>query len=494
MYLNNLGTGLRARFGRTGQLQDLEEAIGVYRRAVALTPEGSPDLPMYLNNLGTGLRARFGRTGQLQDLEEAIGVYRRAVALTPDDHPDRPRFLLSLGLGLVEHYLRTDEAAVLNAALDAYRQATAHALARTPYLLQRIVTGVRDAAGRLLRNGKIAEAQRLVSMLQALLPPAAGDGQEAETAVVSPAAVLREAQATYLATPELTTTERQSLDLLRQVLAIVSSVASALQERSQEAGYATALQALETARHLDRRTGEAFELARWVREVSGFEFVELEDADAWPPRVAYLLHLAARYERSGHWETAIATYRQARELLGAATTGQERARATEVNFRLALCLKQAGAWSEALKLQQENATAYKELGNPQGKANAYMEIGHIYQMMNLFDPALLYYAEAYYLYCQAAAGAGNDDERRSAQYGMANAKESLGTLEFQLNLLPQAIPDLQEAQQLYRELDRPDKADAVGRTLQDARTKQGDHHAPATHVTQEAALRHLGTA
>jgi hypothetical protein len=59
---------------------------------------------------------------------------------------------------------------------------------------------------------------------------------------------------------------------------------------------------------------------------------------------------------------------------------------------------------------------------------------------------------------------------------MANAKESLGTLEFQLNLLPQAIPDLQEAQQLYRELDRPDKADAVGRTLQEARAKQGDQY------------------
>ena len=79
--LNNLGNGLRTRFGRTGRLEDLEEAIRVYQAAVAATAEGSPDLPMYLNNLGTGLRTRFGRTGRLEDLEEAIKRYRRACEL-----------------------------------------------------------------------------------------------------------------------------------------------------------------------------------------------------------------------------------------------------------------------------------------------------------------------------------------------------------------------------------------------------------------------------
>ncbi len=78
-FLNNLALGLRARYGRTGQLEDLQEAIGHWKRAVELTPEGSPDLPSILNNLASGLRARYGRTGQLEDLQEAIGHWKRAV-------------------------------------------------------------------------------------------------------------------------------------------------------------------------------------------------------------------------------------------------------------------------------------------------------------------------------------------------------------------------------------------------------------------------------
>jgi hypothetical protein len=51
MFLNNLGNGL-ARYERTGRLEDLEEAIRVYREAVEATPPDSPDRPGYLNNLG----------------------------------------------------------------------------------------------------------------------------------------------------------------------------------------------------------------------------------------------------------------------------------------------------------------------------------------------------------------------------------------------------------------------------------------------------------
>ena len=42
------------------------------------TPPGSPDRPSRLNNLGAGLSDRYERTGRLEDLEEAIRVYRQA--------------------------------------------------------------------------------------------------------------------------------------------------------------------------------------------------------------------------------------------------------------------------------------------------------------------------------------------------------------------------------------------------------------------------------
>ncbi len=90
-------------------------------------------------------------------------------------------------------------------------------------------------------------------------------------------------------------------------------------------------------------------------------------------------------------------------------------------------------------------------------------------MMNIYDPALLYYKEAYYLYRQAAEESGDETARRLAREGMANAKESLGTLEFQLKL-PMGLEDLMKARELYQELGRPDKVEMISQTLQD---KQG---------------------
>jgi len=76
--LNNLASGLRDRYARTGNLQDLEQAIAHWQEAVHLTPEGAPDLPSRLNNLALGLSDRYARTGNLQDLEEARATYREA--------------------------------------------------------------------------------------------------------------------------------------------------------------------------------------------------------------------------------------------------------------------------------------------------------------------------------------------------------------------------------------------------------------------------------
>ncbi|PWH18343.1 MAG: hypothetical protein DDG60_00695, partial [Anaerolineae bacterium] len=104
-------------------LEDLEEAIRVLRQAVASTPPDSPDRPSRLNNLGNGLRDRYGRTGRLEDLEEAIRVLRQAVASTPPDSPDRPSILNNLGTGLRARYGRTGRLEDLEEARNLYRQA-----------------------------------------------------------------------------------------------------------------------------------------------------------------------------------------------------------------------------------------------------------------------------------------------------------------------------------------------------------------------------------
>ncbi len=108
--LSNLGNALQARFERTGQLADLDEAITLFRDAVAATPVGHPERPGRLSNLGAALRTRFGRTGQLADLDQAITARQEAVAAIPADHPDRP-VILSEPRGLAAGPVRAHRAA-----------------------------------------------------------------------------------------------------------------------------------------------------------------------------------------------------------------------------------------------------------------------------------------------------------------------------------------------------------------------------------------------
>ncbi|MFQ5856187.1 MAG: CpXC domain-containing protein, partial [Anaerolineae bacterium] len=88
--LNDGGGMFLRRYWAQGQVADLNTALTCFERAVALTAEGSPDLPSRLNNLASGLSDRYGRSGELADLEAAIGHWQRAVALTAEGSPDLP--------------------------------------------------------------------------------------------------------------------------------------------------------------------------------------------------------------------------------------------------------------------------------------------------------------------------------------------------------------------------------------------------------------------
>ena len=60
-----------------------------------VTPEDHPRA-RWLNNLGVGLGDRYERTEAIVDLEEAIGVIREAVDITPEDHQYRAGWLNDL--------------------------------------------------------------------------------------------------------------------------------------------------------------------------------------------------------------------------------------------------------------------------------------------------------------------------------------------------------------------------------------------------------------
>jgi hypothetical protein len=57
-------------------MKDLEEAIDTARQAVQSTLPDHPNLAGCLNSLGSWLRSRFERSGEMKDLEEAIDTAR----------------------------------------------------------------------------------------------------------------------------------------------------------------------------------------------------------------------------------------------------------------------------------------------------------------------------------------------------------------------------------------------------------------------------------
>ncbi|KAF8755610.1 TPR-like protein [Rhizoctonia solani] len=79
-------------------LADLERVIECHSRAIALTPDGDPNLPDRHAALGVSYSDRYLRLGKIADLEKAIECDSRALALTPDGHPDLPDRHASLAI------------------------------------------------------------------------------------------------------------------------------------------------------------------------------------------------------------------------------------------------------------------------------------------------------------------------------------------------------------------------------------------------------------
>jgi hypothetical protein len=71
--LNSLASVLWTRFGQTGQIEDIDEAIALHWEALRLRPAPHPNQYMSLNNLANILDTRFSQTGQIKDVDEAPG-------------------------------------------------------------------------------------------------------------------------------------------------------------------------------------------------------------------------------------------------------------------------------------------------------------------------------------------------------------------------------------------------------------------------------------
>jgi CHAT domain-containing protein/tetratricopeptide (TPR) repeat protein len=159
-----LAAALRARFDMSGDPADLDEVITTSRAAVAAPVANHPNRPLHLSVLAAALRARFNLSGALADLDEAIMVSRSLAAVTPADHLDRAGILSDLGIALRDRFARCEELADLDEAIATARAAVAAAPADHPYrarILANLGLALRD---RFERSGALADIDEAITL------------------------------------------------------------------------------------------------------------------------------------------------------------------------------------------------------------------------------------------------------------------------------------------------------------------------------------------
>lgn len=146
-------TALVADFNATQDIRELDTAVLMFERVVALQLPMSPYRIITLRSLAKSLSTRFTHTHQPDDLKRAIAIHCEAIKLLPAGHPDRPQTLCDLAIALIMQYEHSDDDnASLNDAIALYREVLT--LAAPPIVH---TTSTDNLAYALLKRFEISE-------------------------------------------------------------------------------------------------------------------------------------------------------------------------------------------------------------------------------------------------------------------------------------------------------------------------------------------------
>jgi hypothetical protein len=87
MYIVGLSIFRQARFARSRELTDIEDAILILQKQVQYMDDGHSDREEYLSILGANRISRFECLGEPYDIEDCIANLQMAVHLSKDDDP-----------------------------------------------------------------------------------------------------------------------------------------------------------------------------------------------------------------------------------------------------------------------------------------------------------------------------------------------------------------------------------------------------------------------
>ncbi|KDR68185.1 hypothetical protein GALMADRAFT_161118 [Galerina marginata CBS 339.88] len=121
--LNNLANALGNRFRQEGRFSDLEESIKLHRNALKLRPAHHPNRYLSLIGLGNALSMLFEESGERKDLDEAISHLRQALEARELPDPHRANALDNIGKALSTRFHEARQRSDLDEAISAHKHA-----------------------------------------------------------------------------------------------------------------------------------------------------------------------------------------------------------------------------------------------------------------------------------------------------------------------------------------------------------------------------------
>ena len=152
----------------TGQEQKwIDRIISLLREAIA-APSSDPDHPSYLNTLAISLVRRYEDLKSVDDLDEAISLYKTSISLTPDAHLQKPSRLSNMASALYTKYTTIDPSIQgLDQVINLYREAaqlTRNSHSEKIYYLSNTAETLITRAARLGNRTDLDEAFQLWSL------------------------------------------------------------------------------------------------------------------------------------------------------------------------------------------------------------------------------------------------------------------------------------------------------------------------------------------
>lgn len=191
----------------------------------------------------------------------------------------------------------------------------------------------------------------------------------------------------------------------------------------------------------------------------GFVLILAEAQGVLTPVLAQKMHEARLLMSQEKFGEAVKRFSDAVLLLDEMELTKEckRQRAT-ILFLRGFCLRKQGFWEEALQDQDQSFHLFEELRDYVGEAHTFLEMGHLFEVMNNYEDARLHYMDAYRLY-----------RRAEDKHGMALASENLGRLEYRVRMFAQAVQNLEEARRLYISVGDRVRATTIDSDLESAK-------------------------